>query len=587
MPLFRSGFAFIVLLSLTHATFSQTLSTKIAGVTDPPELAGEPKVPVKPNEVDTQFWEVLSPMNDPASTKAALPQLGEFIRQHPDYVDAYYFRATTEACELDSRDFPAISEDLKVAMSHGKGALFNTTESYSLLAKIAFATAKYMEAVDDLEKAMSGDLSSSDKMFNISDTEPQTTSKFCSWNLSDLDILIAKFPRDYRVWLFRGLYYKFFTTFKEEVYPKALENFQKAALLNPKSPLPPYFMGEIYMKASFWTKKAWASDVVRDEATKNAIQAYSKAIRIDPQFLPAYKERASGYLNLKQYAQAIEDFTKVHELDPNYAAAFSDEGIAKLESGQYFSAISAFNEAIRLKGNSDIFLPQLYEYRGDAEVKTRAYADAVADYSKAIERRLSNDIYLFSLRQFRSLYPEYDTVSDEILCHKLHGMFFPEMKYADFSKHVIEENGKWSVSLLNEFYEKRGDVYLLTGDYRRGVLDFNRIYKGMPSFAESTDRWRLIGTKRAGERLYLDAKSAEFPKNGPVRLWTKTTAKKETTTTEYEIDCKAHRLNVASIVIYDSNDNVTNSSEASNGWQHIVPDTLGEQLYNGACSGTH
>src|SRR5207245_2336998 len=138
---------------------------------------------------------------------------------------------------------------------------------------------------------------------------------FCIWNLNDLDNLIAKFPTDYRVWLFRGLYYEFFTTFKEDWYEKAAQNFRKAALLNPKSALPDYFIGRLYDTASFWTKKAWTSDTGRDEPIRKAIQAYTRAIQIEPKLWRTYEQRASGYLNLKQYSQAIKDFDVVLTLN--------------------------------------------------------------------------------------------------------------------------------------------------------------------------------------------------------------------------------------------------------------------------------
>ncbi len=56
---------------------------------------------------------------------------------------------------------------------------------------------------------------------------------------------------------------------------------------------------------------------------------------------------------------------------------------------------------------------------------------------------------------------------------------------------------------------------------------------------------------------------------------------------EYELDCKARRMNTASTATYDPNGRVLNSSEATSGWQPIIPDTIGEQIYNGACSSTY
>ena len=43
------------------------------------------------------------------------------------------------------------------------------------------------------------------------------------------------------------------------------------------------------------------------------------------------------------------------------------------------------------------------------------------------------------------------------------------------------------------------------------------------------------------------------------------------------------RCNEASTVIHDPNGKVLASSEVSSGWQRVIPDIFGEQIYNGAC----
>jgi tetratricopeptide (TPR) repeat protein len=573
-----------LLLTMTLAAFSQTSSIKIDGVSEPPELSGEPKKVSPSTEAERQLGEIVSHLKDQAEANSTLPTLNKFLEEHPSDSDAYFLRATCMACILDSRDFASMKSDVEAAMSHAGASVYNKTDYYSLLGKIAIRNGEYGRAMDDLEQAMRRDVSNASRMFNIEGVEPERTSKSCSWNLTDLDTLVAKFPRDYRAWVFRGLYYEFFTTFKETYYQKAMQEFQRAALLSPTNPLPMYFVGQVHTKASFWTQKAWASDAGRDDVTRNAVQSYTKAIQLDPQFLPAYEERASGYLNLKQYSHAISDYERILSLDPENATAYADGGLAKLETAQYYAAISDFGAAIRLKGEGASYLPHLYEYRGDANFKLFRYKDSIADYSKAIERQLASETFLLSLTQFRALYSEYDNVSDEALVRKLNALFWPQFEYKVFAKQVMEKNGNWQVSMLNELYEKRGDAYLKAGDYRRGVLDFNRIFKGIPNFADSTDRWRILGRSDDGGDYYLDVKSAEFSGFGPVRLWIKTVGKKKTETVSYEIDCKARLMQNTSTIVYDSKGEVLNTSELSSGWHRIVPDSIGEQLYNGMCS---
>ena len=73
------------------------------------------------------------------------------------------------------------------------------------------------------------------------------------------------------------------------------------------------------------------------------------------------------------------------------------------------------------------------------------------------------------------------------------------------ARQLTEQNGGWAIGLLNELYEKRGDTYLRLSDYRQGVLDFRRIFEGIPNFADSTDRWRELG-KTADQENYFSGR---------------------------------------------------------------------------------
>jgi tetratricopeptide (TPR) repeat protein len=578
-------------LSLLIATqllaLPQASPVKIAAVPEPPELTGEPKKVKQLTEAQRQFGEIISELYDENKAKAARPKLSDFIQRHVDYSDAYFLRAMCDLCTLKSRDYASLLKDVEAAISThssltSQTAYANLAPHYSLRAKMRFATGQYREAMDDLEAAMKLDLDSAVHIFNIGGVQPETTSEPCAWSLADLDTMVATFPNDYRVLLFRGLYLMFFTTFKEDYYAKAMQEFEKAAVLNPKSPLPHYFIGKLHTKASFWTKAAWSSDEGRNDAERKAIPAYTKAIQLNPQFLKAYEQRASAYLTLKQSNLAIKDYDKVLELDPENATAYADRGLAKLEGGRLLAATVDLGDAIRRK--KDVLDRWLYVYRADAYMQLGDYRNAIADYSKAIEGALANDTFLLNLKQFRGLYPEYGGVSDEALCRKINAVFWPEFEYSEFARR-LKENKEYGIGLyFCELYEKRGDAYLRAGDFGRAVLDFSRIFKGIPNLAGTVGRWRLLGFYRGGEEYYVDVKSVEFADNGPARLWLKMVSKKQTYTVDAcEVDCKSKRIRQTSSLAYDSDGKLVSSTEASSGWQQIAPDTVGEHLYNGLC----
>ena len=57
-----------------------------------------------------------------------------------------------------------------------------------------------------------------------------------------------------------------------------------------------------------------------------AINAYSKAIELDPEHALAYFGRGLAYAELKIYDKAAKDFGKAIELDPAYALAYFGRG---------------------------------------------------------------------------------------------------------------------------------------------------------------------------------------------------------------------------------------------------------------------
>lgn len=573
-----------LLFAMTLSGLSQSPSLRIEGIAEPPEMIGPPQPVTQPSPADLQFLDALGNTKNESEMTTRLPLLDKLIADHPDYADSYSFRAYIEACLVEPPNLAQAKSDITKAMSLGGGKAFDDQSHLSLLGKIASANGDDKLALDDLERAMRRDLSGADKLFNIEGVTPERTSKFCTWNLTDLDHLVAKFPRDWRPTALRGLYYQFFTTFREDYYPNAAAEFQKAALIDPKSPVPVYLLGELHTKAAFWTKKAWSSDAGRNDATRAAVSPYSTAIRLDPTFVAAYAARAEAYLALKQSALAIKDFDRVIALDPNNTTAYSDRGIANSDLGRYYDAISDFGEAIRLKKDGDSYLPNLYENRGDAYMKLANYRSAIEDYDQALALRVQSQIFLWSLNQFRGLYPEYNAVSDDVLLHKLNAQFQPQFAFDVFKKHLTEENGKWGISLINDLYEKRGDAYLQSGDYKHAILDFQRIFVGIPNFANSTERWRPIGNFGHGDRYFLDVKSSDVSPKSASRLWIKDVGPKQSVVIAFGIDCSGRRINQISSITYGVNDKITNSSDYPSGWTDVVPDTLGEQLWNGACS---
>jgi tetratricopeptide (TPR) repeat protein len=66
---------------------------------------------------------------------------------------------------------------------------------------------------------------------------------------------------------------------------------------------------------------------------KAAIEHYSAAIKIDPEFINAYVARGRVLGVLEDYSAAIEDYTTAIDLDTELAGAYGGRGLARFRNG--------------------------------------------------------------------------------------------------------------------------------------------------------------------------------------------------------------------------------------------------------------
>ncbi len=117
-------------------------------------------------------------------------------------------------------------------------------------------------------------------------------------------------------YLRRGICY-----FHQGEYEMALQDFQVAAnnLLNPF---------QLEPRAMFWTGLTQA----KQGDDENAIRSYTRAIRGDPDYLPAHLNRGLAYYNTGRFDRAIKEFTEVLRRDPDHATARKYRDLARQQS---------------------------------------------------------------------------------------------------------------------------------------------------------------------------------------------------------------------------------------------------------------
>jgi superkiller protein 3 len=95
---------------------------------------------------------------------------------------------------------------------------------------------------------------------------------------------------------------------------------------------------------------------------QNAIEAYTRALEIDPNLVQTHNSIGVLYDNLGDYEKGIMHFQQALKIDPDREITWRNLGFALEHSGKIYEAITAYRTAIKINTNSEcrIMLAALY-----------------------------------------------------------------------------------------------------------------------------------------------------------------------------------------------------------------------------------
>ena len=141
-------------------------------------------------------------------------------------------------------------------------------------------------------------------------------------------------------------------------------------------------------------------------------------------------------------------------------------------------------------------------------------------------------------------------------------------------------------TVIPDLYIKRSDAYLKNGNWRRAAIEFRRAANGFPAYADAIDRWREIGPSNGGVQ-YIDMKTYNDVRKDSIVFWTKEGREADGpySLVQFELNCSARKIRQLSLHRYDGSGALIASRESGPWWpwQSIIPDTVGEIYYSGAC----
>ncbi len=127
----------------------------------------------------------------------------------------------------------------------------------------------------------------------------------------------------------------------------------------------------------------------KDGKTQKALQAYNRAIRLNPDALEAYASRGAVYFFTGSYDLAEADFLHVLEVNPYQADAYSAYASTLAAKGDFKNALSLLNNAIELKPNK----VENFFSRAGVYFMLGQYEKAITDYTSVINLRPAADVY--------------------------------------------------------------------------------------------------------------------------------------------------------------------------------------------------
>ncbi len=214
---------------------------------------------------------------------------------------------------------------------------------------------------------------------------------------------------------------------------------------------------------------------------KEAIEAFTKAIEIDPNNATAYRNRGLAYKSLGNNEQAIQDYDKAIELNPQYLDAYISRGIAYCTLSNFEQGRRDFNMAIKLNPKD----AGAYNNRGIAYKSLGNYAEAIQDYSKAIELNPKDSGTYYN----RGVaYYKIDNYKRAI---------------QDLNK-TIEINPK-GAGAYKDVYKGIGLAYYNLGNYKQAIQNFDKAIESNPN-----DEYNYLRSVIAGGYLSKEERTARL-----------------------------------------------------------------------------
>jgi len=483
---------------------------ELAKIHEPPEMADKPMEVRRPAPSGAlKMSHLMSTLGSPE--KATHEQRATAIRElievanssgQDDRIDRamMYGAIATLAC-IDGME-------LKTIIGYATEAIGESDDGLALRARLYLQMGDRVHALEDLQTILvDGDR----QVLAGGDATPRKPSVPCRWSTADFDAL----GDDPRALAAKGLYLSSFIAYAAEekglVRESDIRDLYARSAAAWHSPIPHVLaislnglgseqsmMSARCMRANafgFRAPEIEAACAKADEGTRQEIRELTMALVIDPTFAPALSYRANAYLHLAQgsyddgrpalrfFELAIKDYTAALAAGgKDRHTLFCDRALTLASIGRYQEAALGYVQGMKYVKSGVEDSPFVYEQLARVYMKLGKFNEAATLITQAIMYAsgggMDSVIFGGGITAFRTLYPEYDLVPDDILADAVRRRYqpqFPQSWNREFVSKAGFFNGKISSTILADLYALRGDAYAKAGRRAEALADYGRV----------------------------------------------------------------------------------------------------------------
>lgn len=224
---------------------------------------------------------------------------------------------------------------------------------------------------------------------------------------------------------------------------------------------------------------------------KRALENYSRAIRLDPQFVEAYYLRGLLFAKTEEYDKAFQDQSRVLEFDTENARAYTARGVVRAALGENEWALKDLDKGCTLAPRSS----EAFYHRGLVRARLEMPSDAVSDLRFALELDPQLDAAYLALGDVYAATGDHwqaiDNYDRAIELDPQSGTAYYargqarvalrefERAIADYSRVLELDAGR------AEILASRGEAYEKLGEFEQAILDLDRALALDPGLASA------------------------------------------------------------------------------------------------------